>query len=474
MTNQSVGASFRDPSGFVFEHEGSIYRQVNQRYADDYEMLMSSGLYERLVSGGLLIPHEVVPPPSLCSEHHYRTLLPERVPFISYPYEWSFGQLKDAAIATLRVQKIALQHGMTLKDASAYNVQFVRGDPLMIDTLSFERYRDGTPWVGYRQFCQHFLAPLALMAYCDGRLLELLRVQIDGVPLDLAASLLPARAWLRLGLVIHIRTHARYQERYQSVGGGTTSGEGIAEKLEFRRMPKQALANLTEGLLACVRRLQWSSGVSEWSHYYSGDSYAEGSLAHKQELVRSHIDSIQPQTVWDVGANTGLYSRIAAESGANVISFDLDPACVERNYRKVREDKEERILPLLLDLVNPSPAIGWAHEERSSLVDRASADLILALGLVHHIAISNNVPLSRIASFFAKLARHLVIEFIPKSDSKVRTLLATREDIFPDYTREGFEQAFGSVYRVEAAAQISSSERILYSMSRIDHAAGRG
>jgi hypothetical protein len=467
MTDPSIGASFRDPSGYIFEHDGLIHRQVNRRYAEDYELLMSSGLYEALVQKQLLLPHEEVPPPSTPSAAHLKTLLPEQVPFISYPYEWCFSELKDAAIATLRVQSIALHHGMTLKDASAYNIQFHRGRPIMIDTLSFERYQDGAPWVAYRQFCQHFLAPLALMSYRDVRLNGLLRVHIDGVPLDLAASLLPARAWLRPGLFLHIRAHARYQNRYQDVGAVDPEGDPVSKAPRRRKISKQSLTHMIRALLGSVEKLDWSPTGTEWAEYESGESYREDSLEHKRQLVHGYLESVAAESVWDLGANTGVYSRIAAQRGAEVLSFDVDPACVERNYLEVKANAERSILPLLLDLVNPSPALGWAHQERDSLLDRSGPDLVLALALIHHIAISNNVPLSRIASYLSKLAEHLVIEFVPKSDPKVMTLLATREDVFPDYTREGFVAAFSELYRIRESAEIKGSDRILYWMTRL-------
>lgn len=464
MSGQAVGASFRDPSGFIFEHAGRVYRQVNQCYAEDYDQLMSSGLFETLVSKKLLVGHEEVTPPAPPSPEHYRTLLPEQIPFISYPYEWCFSQLKDAALLTLRLQRLAIRHEMSLKDATSYNVQFLHGRPIMIDTLSFERYREGDPWVGYRQFCQHFLAPLSLMCKRDVRLLEMMRVHIDGIPLDLATSLLPIRSFLDRGLYLHLRLHARYQRRYESAV--SAKADAAARAPRSRPLSKRAVSNLVEDLRSAVRKLDWTPRGTEWAEYYCGDSYRDNSLEHKQTLVRAHLRELAPSCVWDLGANTGVYSRIAAESCPRVVSFDIDPACVERNYREVKQAKEERVLPQLLDLVNPSPALGWAHDERSSLAQRAQADVVLALALIHHIAISNNVPLPKIAAYLAQLAPNLVIEFVPKNDPKVEILLATRQDIFPSYTREGFESAFRGYFEIVARNDIRGSDRTLYRMRR--------
>ena len=431
-----------------------MYRQVNRAYADEYARLMESGLYDRLIKAGLLIPHEEADQVSAESDAAFKVIQPERVPIISYPYEWSFSQYKDAALATLSIQRRAMKAGMSLKDASAYNIQFVRGKATLIDTLSFETYKEGQPWVAYRQFCQHFLAPLALMALRDIRLNQLLRVYIDGVPLDLASRLLPYRTRLNFGLLTHVHIHAGAQKRY--------SGKDV--KSRGGSMSKQALIGLIDSLDATIRKLDWTPQNTEWGNYYDNTNYSDQAFEHKKQLVGEWARRISPAMVWDLGANTGVFSREAGESGANVCSFDIDPAAVELNYRQMKQEKIENILPLLLDLTNPSPAIGWANRERDSFHGRGPADLILALALIHHLAISNNVPLSQIAEFFTATGKWLIIEFVPKTDSQTRKLLVSREDIFPNYTREGFEATFRTSFKIHEAVEIRESERVLYLM----------
>ncbi len=456
-SNGRVAASFRDPSGFLFTREGELYRQVNQAYQGDYDLLMSSGLYAHLVKNGLLIPHEETAVEPALPELSYRVIRPERVGFISYPYEWSFGQLKAAALATLRIQQQAYRFGMSLKDASAYNIQFHKGRPVLIDTLSFEKARAGEPWVAYRQFCQHFLAPLVLMAHTDVRLSQLMRVYIDGVPLDLASSLLPWKTRLTPGLLTHIHLHAGAQKRY--------AGQAVGQRPQVSEM---AFLGLLDNLISTVRGLDWKAQGTEWGAYYEGTNYSKDAFEQKRRLVESFLQQVQPQVVWDLGANNGEFSRVASEMGAQTVAFDIDPAAVEQNYRQVVEKKETRLLPLVLDLTNPSPAMGWANDERGSLVERGPADAVLALALIHHLAISNNVPLLQVAEFFARCARWLVIEFVPKSDSQVQRLLASRADIFPNYTREGFEAAFNQVYAIRRVEAIPGSERWLYLMERLE------
>lgn len=458
MNRTRVAGSFRDPSGSVFIAYGILYRQIQRSYAERYHRLMASGLYDALARDGMLIPHEEVDLPPLGDEG-WRVIRPERVGFISYPYEWSFSQLRDAALTTLQIQATALSFGMTLKDASAYNIQFHHGRPVFIDTLSFDAYREGTPWVAYRQFCQHFLAPLALMCYTDVRLWQLLRSDIDGIPLDLAARLLPWTARLNLGLAMHLLAHARYQQR-------VTDGPANQMGNPHAAVSRLATEGLLDNLRDTVSNLRLPIRRSVWSHYYTATNYSSAGFTHKHELVSAFLDEITPRTVWDFGANTGEFSRLASQRGSETIAFDFDPLVVEACYQRCKQDGETHLLPLVLDLTNPSPASGWAHTERASLLDRAPVDAVLALALVHHLAIGNNVPLGDIAKFLHRCGRHLIIEFVPREDSQVQRLLSTREDIFTHYHQAGFEQAFGEYFTLRHREPIRETERVLYLMER--------
>jgi hypothetical protein len=450
--------SFRDPSGFVFFRDETVFRQVNQVYKPHYDRLVSSGLSERLVSSGLTIPQQETDEMPFMPETAYKTVKPEKIDFISYPYEWCFSQLKDAALLTLRIQKEALKDGMSLKDASAYNIQFRQGKPVLMDTLSFESYEEGRPWVAYRQFCQSFLAPLALMRYKDLRLSRLASVFMDGVPLDMASHLLPMRTMLKPSLFIHIHAHAKSQAYYAD------KPEAKAEtKRHFSRL---AMMGLIDSLESAVRGMKFPKVRTEWGDYMDSTNYSPAAMDHKKKTVAAFLGKCPKGIAWDVGANTGVFSRIAAESGMKVISMDMDPVAVERNYCECKERQENGVLPLVMDLTNPSPGIGWADEERNSLLSRGPADTVLALALVHHLAISNNVPLAMVAEFFGKVGRNLIIEFVPKNDSQVQRLLASREDVFTDYSEKVFEKEFSKVFRLHEKECITDSHRILYMMER--------
>ncbi|MCP4580104.1 MAG: SAM-dependent methyltransferase [candidate division Zixibacteria bacterium] len=456
--NETVSGSFRDPSGFLFYRDDNLYRQINKSYKDNYNHLINSGLYEYLVNNRLLIPHIECNLDNIDYQIAYKIIKPEHLSYISYPYEWCFSQLKDAALITLNIQKKALEYNMSLKDCSAYNIQFQKGRPIFIDTLSFDKYKDGQLWSAYRQFCQHFLAPLALMSYTDVRLNQLFRIYIDGPPLDLTSSLLPLRTRLKFSLLAHLHLHAKSQKRYA----------GKTRNVSSRKMNRRAFLGLIDSLERAIGKLKWKPRDTEWIDYYNETNYSDETQKIKITLIEEFLNQSKPEVLWDLGSNTGFYSRLAASRGVETLSFDIDPACVERNYLESAEKKELNILPLILDLTNPSPGIGWQNRERHSFIERGPADTIMALALIHHLAISNNLPLAKIADFFSRTCGFLIIEFIPKSDSQVQRLLSTREDIFPQYSQRDFELEFQEYFEITNSEKIGDSERILYLMKRLN------
>lgn len=445
--------SFRDPSGFIFYKNGAPYRQVNRVYAPVFDHLIKSGLYAELVQKGYLIPHEEVKMNDVSSDA-YKILKPEKIPFISYPYEWCFSELKDAALLTIKIQKIALRFGMCLKDASAYNIQFKNGRPILVDTLSFERYQEGVPWVAYRQFCEHFMTPLALMSFVDVRLSQLLRTYIDGIPLDLASKLLPWRSWFHSAIFFHIHMHAKSSRRHK---GGEV-------KFSRKSVSSSALGNIIESLKASISALSWNPQTIKDQNSYEEKttSEAEGRVDEFKRL----FGVVNPKLIWDIGIGGGLMSSSMSKSGTEIISFDNNPASAEINYLAVQEKKSEHLLPLVMDLANPSPSIGWASGERASLIARGPADLVVALNLIHSLAISNNIPFEMAADFFSDICGALIIEFIPREDPSVGKLLKNRKDIFSRYDRKNFETAFGRRFMIASSYEVPASRRVLYLMHK--------
>jgi len=443
----------------VFRRDGILYRQIQPPAAPDWAAFQSSGLYERLVADALLVEHADVSPSEAARPDAVAVIRPRVLELISYPYEWCFTQLQEAALLTLDLQARALDSGMRLRDASAYNVQFEAGRPIFIDSLSFEVAPETEPWPAYRQFCEHFLAPLALMAHRDARCGVMLRDFIDGVPLDLAAALLPWRTRLNVGMSAHVHLHARAQRR-AAAGADPTKGAGRAP-----RISATGQRALLDSLRRTVAGLRVQPG-GHWADYATTTSYSDAATASKGEIVRSMLVLARGRTVWDLGANTGMYSAIATQAGYRVVAFDQDASSVEAHWRHVRGVRNPAILPLVLDLTNPSPSLGWGLRERRSFLERGEPDALMALALIHHLAIGNNVPLDAIADLFARIAPRAIVEFVPKEDPMTQRLLAARPDIFANYTIDGFRDAFGPRFRTVRESSIANSPRTLFLLER--------
>jgi hypothetical protein len=468
VSDTRIGSSFRDPSGFLFTRDGVLLRQVQERYCAHYELLKSSGLYDKLVREGLLVPHEERPLSEAARAGAAFVLKPERIPFISLPYEWCFAQRKAAALTTLKIQEMALAHGMTLKDATAFNIQFRGVEPVLIDTLSFETYVEGAPWVAYRQFCQHFLAPLALQARIDVRLGGLLRQHLDGIPLDLASKLLGGASWLSPALAMHVHLHAKSIAGHAATEDASSGTGKSSEKSRAARVSKRGLEGIVSHLKSAVEGLEWRPPGTEWGLYENTHNYDEGGKKSKQQLVAQFVQRAEAYTVLDLGANAGEYARVARDAGATlVVAADGDPVAVERGYRRLVSGREHRVHPLLVDLTNPGGAQGWDHREWPALADRGPFDVVMSLALVHHLAIGNNVPLPGVAAMLARLGKSVIIEWVPKTDPQVQRLLSAREDIFDKYDEEELVVAFAALGMSAVAREaVGASGRTLYVFGR--------
>lgn len=455
-------SSFRDPSGHLFWDGGKILRWVGASYAETFRRAEESGLLAKAIEHGLLLAYskrdaaEFAAPPG--SSPAAAILEPRQLDLITYPYEWSFGQLRDAALLTLDLHAMALAHGMVLKDASAFNVQFVDARPSFIDHLSFDAAEGHAAWPAYGQFCRHFLAPLLLMSKVDLSLGRMSELHLDGIPLDLASKLLPKSTQLSPAIQMHVHLHARMSQNLSSYHKRYDKGR---KSLGIDQL--KAIATSLRGL---IEKLTPIDQKTEWGDYYSDTNYSASAFEAKKALIRDFIGRVRPQTLLDLGGNDGSMSRAVADLAKRVICADIDPRAVDHNYRQLRTGGAQNIMPLLADVTNPAPAIGFANAERPALFARIKADQIMALALIHHLAITNNLPLGYIARFLADQSPSLLIEFVPKPDSQVQRLLANRDDIFPDYTEAGFTAAFAEVFDIVATERIPGTERTLYLMQR--------
>ncbi|MFL5808785.1 MAG: class I SAM-dependent methyltransferase [Flavisolibacter sp.] len=444
-------SSYRDPSGFIFYHNGILYRQVNKVFKEDFDQFISGGLYDDLVARNFLVRHEVIEEDLTGIDDWYKTLQPEVLPFISYPYEWCFEMWKDAALITLDIAREAISHGMILKDASAYNVQWQKGKMIFIDTLSFEKYDEEEPWIAYRQFCEHFLAPLALMHYLKEPLQSLFIAYPDGIPLQMARKLLPFRSKLNLNVYLHIHLHGSVAQK-------------PAQRNTAKKFSRQKLQNLLRSLKEAVMSFSLDQPSGVWSGYYKEATARQDYLLQKKQMVDEWSRKTGFETAVDLGANEGEFSELIASNAKLIISTDFDHYSVNQLYRNT---SHTNVLPLVADLSRPSPAMGVNNEERLALTDRVKVDLVLALALIHHLAIGRNIPFEKIARLFQKAGTFLIIEFVPKEDEKIKLMLEGRKDVYQWYAKDQFINIFSKYYSILESKEIGTSNRTLYLMQAL-------
>ncbi len=450
--------SFRDPAGQVFLRQNKIYRAVFETGALDFDAASTRGIHDALIERGLLIHHEQVEDADFAPPNTIHLLQHPRLTMISYPWEWPFSMLKDAALLHLEVMAMLLPKGFWLRDASAFNVQQTKNGLQLIDTLSIGRRLPDSPWVAYGQFCAHFLAPLAMAAYRDIRLLSLWRAYIDGFPLDLAVKTIPFLRRYQPRLCMHLTLHSRMQK--------TADRKQNVTDQQPKRRPKVSdlgIQGLIQSLRKTVDGIQWKPSSAIWDEYNSLRTYDDQDVKQKTEFVDAWIKQLKPQVVWDLGANTGDFSILAASCGAFVVSIDGDPACAEMLYRRI--GRKNNILPLTMDLANPSPGLGWNNCERLCLADRGPADMVLALALIHHLVLSAYVPLAQVAQWLASLSKNLIVEFVPPDDIMVKKLLQHRNDEHLPYDIEAFQFCFETYFKTTARKQLPNG-RILYAFNR--------
>jgi len=402
-----------------------------------------------LIGASLLLPYSAVKG-KFNIPGHPRVLLPEQLEFVSYPFEWSFSQLKDAALATLEIQAIAMEHGMSLKDATPFNMQLWKGRPCLIDSLSLEIQAEGSPWKAYRQFCETFLAPLLWASRVDAEVLSAQSAFLEGIPLGLASRLLPWTNWTAL---FHVHLHGR------------ASGYSNHWELNESRISvsKKSVLAVVESLRSGIGSLSLRRGKSEWSGYYESCNYSEQAFESKKAIIEGWRDRIQPQSAWDLGANTGEFSRLLGRRGASVLSVDIDPICVDALYRSRRNEEKSCIHAIRADLANPPPGVGWNNAERPSLFDRGGRrDVVLALALVHHLCLGKNISWEQLARLFQRLGRWVMVEFVPKEDPRSKRLLRTRTDLFPFYSEHEFLQAMGRFFAVRDSRPVKGTGRTLH------------
>ncbi len=446
-------SSFRDPSGYIFTDEGAIKRAIFPIYFKQYKALTSSGFFESLFKNKLLIPHTEV-----SNTEDKIVIQPENIPFITYPYEWSFNMYKEAALLTLKLQKYSLEKGFSLKDATAFNIAFHNGKAIFIDTLSFDLYQENSPWRAYKQFITHFLGPLVLSHYHGAQSLKLMSNFIDGIPIKMLSSMLPFRTKMSPFLYSNIHLLAKFEDKHNEDYKGETKMASLSKKGQL---------NIVKSLYDYIKNLTLKEH-SEWGNYYNKTNYSDDAFVQKSTIINKWLDELKVESVIDVGGNDGTFVRKIKRNLNQALVCDIDNNAVDFNYKAIKENSESFMTPFVLDVLNPSAAIGFQNKERDSFINRIKTfapDATLALAVIHHMSLSGNVSFEMSAEFFASFSKYLVIEFPKRNDSWVQRLLNSKvdfKDYFDFYNIENFETAYSKCFDVVDKQAIKNSDRVMY------------
>ena len=453
ITTNQHSSSFRDPSGHVFIEDGLVKRSIFPLYFKQYNSLKDSGFFNKLFKAGLLIRHK-----EISVSDSEIIIQPEQISFITYPYEWSFNQYKEAALLTLKLQKYCLEHDFSLKDASAFNITFYKGRAVFIDTLSFDFYKENSPWRAYKQFITHFLAPLVLSHYHGAQSLKLMSNFIDGIPIKMLASMLPFKTKFNPFLYSNIHLLAKFEDKHNEDYKGESKTTSLSKKAQL---------NIIESLYNYIKKITLNE-QSEWGNYYDKTNYSDNAFVLKSSIIDSWIDKLNIKTLIDVGGNDGTFVRRIKHKINQALVCDIDNNAVDFNYKTIKTNKETFILPFVLDALNPSAGIGFNNKERQSFVNRVThfaPDVTLALAIIHHMALSGNVSFSMSAQFFASFFKYLIIEFPKRSDSWVKRMLSTKGEFinhFDFYSIDNFEKSYLNYFNLVDKISIDNSERVMY------------
>lgn len=469
MSVVDVAGSFRDCDNRVYIDDTRILRGLNDRAAQNWLSLSDTQFFKDLTASGLVVETKMS---DKSLEDWALVLEHARVDTISYPYEWSFGMLKSAALFHLHVFNRALQNGWALKDASAFNIQWVGTRPIFVDIGSFEPYEEGAPWAAYRQFCMMFLYPLMINAYIGMDFRPLLRSSLDGISPSLASRILGLRCMFKPGVLTHVHLHAKFERRAELLDAKEAKdlSEDSGQTVSYTKAPHQSKHRLLatiDAMSRLIRKLELPAHRTAWGDYDKEHSYSDRSFEEKQDFVSKHCAKTRPKIVWDVGSNTGTFSRLAASEANRVLAIDGDGLAIDRLYRSLKAERNTTIIPLVMDLTNPSPNQGWLGQERTSLTRRSKPDLVLCLALVHHLVLTANIPLDSVVSWLRSLGSSVIFEFVDLGDPMAQMLIRRKGGKHHPLSYEDFSSAIAGRFEVTDARKLKRGMRTIYYLKPI-------
>jgi SAM-dependent methyltransferase len=468
--------SYKDTAARVVLENGTYYRIIFEEYQAEYDHLIQSGLYKTLTEKGLMIKHEEIDISVLreaeqfqqSSTYHnepYKRLKPYQIPFQSYPFEWSYGQWRKVMYAYLQINQIALAHGMILKDATPYNFYFEGGRAVLLDTSSFDFFKEGEPWIAYRQFCSEMLSPFALMHYNGQRWARITQSHLRGMPLNFVSKQLPLRSWLNTTCLLHIHLHGKYATN-------DSENSSLRTSIKQKGFSKEKMLSLMKMLQSAV--VDWKKPYAfekHWIDYYQKDIASDKYLEHKEAFIKDWLAQLKHQnkidSILDLGANTGKFSILATEYADKIIALEYDDICVDAIDKAIVNTKKNNIYCLRMDLAETTPNMGVLEKEFSSIYTRAKSSMVFGLALIHHLFISNQLSFFKIASMLDSFSdKNVIVEFIPITDEKVQFLIKDKQRDYQDYTEEGFIKALEQFFQIKERMQLEGSERILYLLEK--------
>jgi SAM-dependent methyltransferase len=458
--NGIESGSFRDRSARVFYSDGSVFRGLSASAWQEWQSVVITSFFKQALDTGRVVATEIVDPTTLRGMdlpfESAAVLRHQAIPFVTYPYEWCFGMLKHAALLQLEMLEAALAEDFTLKDATPFNIQWIGPRPVFIDVASFVRLRPGQPWTGYRQFCRMFLYPLFLHAYKGVPFHPWLRGRLEGIDADECRRIMSWRDMLRPGVLSHVVAQSRFERRYAD------TARDIRQELRRAGFDKRLISANLAGLRRLITGLKWVPRASAWSDYVCRNSYDYSETAEKDRFVEAALGLTRPRILWDLGCNTGRFSKLAAKYADYVVAIDSDHESIERLYGELRCGTIRNVIPLVMDVSDPSPGLGWRGTERRPLLQRGRPELVLCLAVIHHLAITSNVPIADLVEWFAEMGAALVVEFPTPDDPMVKRLLLNKDSVYNDYSVTYFERALGNRFDIRDRLVLASGTRILY------------